>query len=112
MNECNNIWNKDILNIHNLHRKPAIYLARKSSIGVWNNIAKVVNCLEEHYINTLSLFKLISLCEDRKCGHIPFQSRFPRLYQLESVKGCMLRERVSCSGFSWKLFHPPFEAER
>lgn len=38
---------------------------------------------------------------------MPFQTKFPHLYSLESVKCCLLEDRLSNNGFSWMWRYEP-----
>ncbi|KAL7599579.1 hypothetical protein Lser_V15G26444 [Lactuca serriola] len=59
MNEKDSLWKMVIDSIHNLHNKPASYIARKSTNGVWCNISKAVKSISNLNIDANEIFKLI-----------------------------------------------------
>lgn len=114
MNENNTLWKRVIVSIHNLSKKPATYIARKTSSGVWNNIQKAINALESLHIDYHDYFNLIPngnvkilFWKDSWCGKSPFQVKYPHLYKLEKVKCCLLSNRLTEAGFTWDWRHEP-----
>ena len=103
------IWNKCIVSIHNLFRKPLWYLAKKTISGVWTNIAKAIKTLPDTQIDHQSLFSVVPGSNvqamfwlDRWCGSETLKNMYPLLYELESVKRCFITERISDSSFTWR----------
>ncbi|XP_052622513.1 uncharacterized protein LOC128127842 [Lactuca sativa] len=114
MNKNNTLWKRVIVSIHNLSKKPATYIARKTSSGVWNNIQKAINALESLHIDYHDYFNLIPngnvkilFWKDSWCGKSPFQVKYPHLYKLEKVKCCLLSNRLTEAGFTWDWRHEP-----
>lgn len=100
--------------IHNLIKKPATYIARKTPNRVWCNIHKSVKALENFGVNNQQLFQLIPGSEekilfwkDTWCGSNSSQQNFPNLYRLDSTKCCLLTTRLSANGLSWRWNHAP-----
>ena len=98
INSRDKLWNKVITSIHNLNRKPANYIARKTLTGAWNNVAKSIKCMSKLNIHQNQIFSFvpgtgtpIMFWKDVWCGEVSFQSRFPSLYSLEK-KQAMLGE--------------------
>lgn len=103
------LWRESISSIHNLKRKPTTIIAKTSILGVWSNIAKAIKSLTESDVNYHDLFTLtpgsnisIVFWKDRWCGSLTLQERFPRLYELEVAKLCLVSERIDSSGFHWR----------
>lgn len=113
LNDKKSLWKDTITGIHKLNNKPANFIAGKTSRGVWCNIAKAVNHLQTINIDHTTLFRLIPgsnvkilFWKDIWCGNIPFQLKFPTLYNLEKIKCCTLLDRFSVNGFTWNWKHP------
>nr|KAJ0215135.1 hypothetical protein LSAT_V11C300151740 [Lactuca sativa] len=92
------LWRNATISIHNLKKKPATYIARKTSTGVWRNIDKAIRHMEK--IN-------IDWSTDIWCGNSPLEEQFPTLYNREKVKCCRLDERMSANGFTWNSTQDP-----
>ncbi|KAL4578421.1 hypothetical protein LXL04_014544 [Taraxacum kok-saghyz] len=114
INEENSLWKKVVSKIHNLASKPVTYIARRTSAGVWCNIAKAKHNLNDFDIDWQKLFYLIPrsnvkilFWKDVWCGDTNFQVRFPRLFLFEAVKICKLKCRISTTGFSWRWKQSP-----
>ncbi|KAL7614622.1 hypothetical protein Lser_V15G08580 [Lactuca serriola] len=112
MNEKCGLWRSVIVSIHNLVNKPASYIARKSSNGVWCNIYKAIRDTNSLHIDWTDIFTLIPgfdvkimFWKDHWCSKTPFYTKFPNLYALESVKCCSVSDRLSKNGFSlmWRF---------
>nr|KAJ0222973.1 hypothetical protein LSAT_V11C200055230 [Lactuca sativa] len=106
-NERDQLWSEAIISLHDLKKKPATCIARKTLAGAWCNIKKAICHLDELSIDRKTLFKLtprrgsnILFWKDTWCGNSPFQDRFPNLYKREKEKSCRLDERLSASGFN------------
>ncbi|KAL4591835.1 hypothetical protein LXL04_004808 [Taraxacum kok-saghyz] len=113
----NSFWKKIIVSIHNLRKKPASYISKKSSTGVWCNIHTAVNYLNDINLDVNKLFRLIPgtsvdilFWKDPWCGESTFQSRFPALYKLDKRKNCSLTDRLSREGFAWDWKQEPRDA--
>ncbi|KAL7609904.1 hypothetical protein Lser_V15G12120 [Lactuca serriola] len=99
---------------YNLYNKPAIYIARKTTNGVWCNISKAVKSIEKLHIDRKDIFALtpglqsnILFWKDIWCSNIPFHIKFPHLFALETVKNYRLEDRFYGIGFSWMWRHEP-----
>ncbi|XP_023756110.1 uncharacterized protein LOC111904593 [Lactuca sativa] len=95
MNDNDSFWKEVVMSIRNLYKKPTIYIARKTTNGVWCNISKAVKSTEKLHIDYIW------------CNNIPFYRKFPHLFALETVKSCRLEDRFSGNGFSWMWRHEP-----
>lgn len=89
-------------------RKPVTIIAKSSICGVWSNIAKAIKYLPEFDINYHELFSLILgwnlsilLWKYYWCGSLTLQECFPRLYDLETVKLCLVSNKIIRLGFQW-----------
>lgn len=58
MNDKGSLWKSVIVSIHNLYNKPASYIARKTSNGVWCNISKAVRALDSLHMDCKDIFSL------------------------------------------------------
>ncbi|KAL7597976.1 hypothetical protein Lser_V15G26000 [Lactuca serriola] len=103
------LWRECLNSIHNLKKKPVTTIAKSTIPGVWSNIAKAIKSLVEFDINYHDLFTLnpgsninILFWKDHWCGHVTLQEQFPRLYDLEEVKTCLVSDRLDNSGFHWR----------
>ncbi|KAL7587442.1 hypothetical protein Lser_V15G40495 [Lactuca serriola] len=85
MNDKGSFWKEVIMSIHNLYNKPAIYIARKTTNGIWCDISKAVKSIEKLHIDHKDIFALTP----------------------ETVKNCRLEDRFSGIGFSWMWRHEP-----
>lgn len=108
MNEKDGLWRDVIVSIHNLYNKPTSYIARKSWSGVCSNISMAFRSIELFQLDWKDIFALIPgsevkiiLWRDPWCNNTPFQTKFPHLYALETVKNYLLGGRLSINGFSW-----------
>lgn len=110
INEKGSLWKSVINSIHNLMKKLATYIARKTSNGVWCYFHKVVITLGKVGVDSQHIFQLtpgldvkILFWKDGWCGSTLFQQNFPNLYKF--VKCCLLTDRLSSDGFSWRWTH-------
>lgn len=104
----NALWCKVIINIHNLVRKPASYIAKKTAKGTWNNIASVWTDLEEFGLCFDKIFKKdvgsgnnTFFWLDKWWGDEPLKASHTSLYQLEKKKSCLVSDRITSHGTVW-----------
>lgn len=108
------LWVQVIQGIHNLHRKPANCLAKKSITGTWHSIASLETDLENYGVNLDDIFhKQVKdgnntfFWWDKWIGDAPLKCLFPELYKLEKKKGCKVSDRLSISGPVWNWISKP-----
>lgn len=108
------LWVQVIQGIHNLHRKPANCLAKKSITGTWHSIASLETDLENYGVNLDDIFhKQVKdgnntfFWWDKWIGDAPLKCLFPELYKLEKKKGCKVSDRLSISGPVWNWISEP-----
>lgn len=75
---------------------------------------KLLNPSMTSMLPEITFFKLIPgthvkilFWKDVWCGSVPFQAKFPNLYQIESSKCFFLEDRLSRDKFSWSWIHVP-----
>ncbi|KAL4577516.1 hypothetical protein LXL04_013625 [Taraxacum kok-saghyz] len=105
------LWRQVINGIHNGSRKPIHLLGKKTLNGTWYSIVKILQDLAKLDIEQQSIFRFsiksgnnIRFWLDKWAGNNPLAVSFPRLYKLEKIKTCSLKDRLVNGSFEgvWK----------
>lgn len=117
-NGNNSFWCKVIQGLHKLNRKPWNKCAKKTLLGVWQNITKSLDDLDSLDISPDDIFKqhVISgnntlFWKHKWIGSNTLQVQFLVLYSLESLKSCYIDERIGDNGFKWACKSTPTSAQ-
>ncbi|XP_022014901.2 uncharacterized protein LOC110914417 [Helianthus annuus] len=109
--EKDSLWIKVVDAIHSGGSDWSLLPVKKSLGGVWVNIVSVINrplagnfCLRGSFCGKLGRGDRILFWLDPWLKDVPLKEVFPRLYSLEMVKTCCVRDRVEGN---WLWRHDP-----